>query len=269
MESKKKKSKGNPLFDHPLNQLMRGDFLWDEDFVNDMAEGKKPAEPIKWDKTLKPIDQCVVNKDEEVRTHSDVIEKAMCPKCHDGSKPFQLFDDATWCSDGEDVKHCNIRCLGTESSPCSKCPNNDKATRFAAGVYTPSPSPDKPPKKDGLAEAKGFNKRDFEGEEDTPKKVSADACKWCFWDPCIVDDDEVREEGRVVVDNLNAQQAAGVSLEMSNYRFAHYRMHARRLGHKGKRHLLPVCVQGHVDKHFVDAGEERAGFKEKQKTQMQ
>ena len=51
---------------------------------------------------------------------------------------------------------------------------------------------------------------DFEGEEDTPKKVSANARKLCLWDPCIVDDDEVREEGWIIVDNLNAQQAAGV-----------------------------------------------------------
>jgi len=134
-------------------------------------------------------------------------------------------------------------------------------TRFAAGVYTPSLSPDKPPKKNGLVEAKGFKKEDFEGEEDTPKKVSADACKWCFWDPCIVDDHKVIEEGRVIVDNLNAQQGARVSLELNNYKFALYRMYARRLGYKGKRHLLPICVQGYVDKHFVDAGEERTGFK--------
>jgi len=268
MESKKKKSKPNPLFDHPLNQLMRGDVLWDDDFVNDMAEGKKPAKPIKWDKILKPIDQCVITKDEEVRTCSDAIEKAICPKCHDGRKPFQLFDDATWCSDGEDVKCFNIRCLGSESSLCSKCLNNDNVSRFAAGVYTPSPSPDKPPKKDGLVEAKGSNKQDFEGEEDTPKKVSADACKWCFWDPCIVHDDEVREEGRVIVDNLNAQQEAGVSLELNNYRFTLYRMHARRLRYKGKRHLLPICVQGHADTCFVEAGEEHTGLKKKQKTHM-
>jgi len=122
MESKKKKSKPNPLFDHPLNQLIHGDVLWDNDFVNDMAEGKKPAEPIKWDKILKPINQCVINQDKEVRTYSESFEKAMCPKHHDDGQPFQLFDDATWCSDGEDVKHYNIRCLGTESSPYSKCP---------------------------------------------------------------------------------------------------------------------------------------------------
>jgi len=263
MENLKKKSKPNPLFDHPLNKLMRGDVVWDDAFVDDMAEGKKPAEPIKWDKILKPIDQCVVDKDEVVRTYSDAIERAMCPKYHDGRKPFQLFDDATWYSDGEDVKCYNIRCLGTESSPCSKCPpNKDKVTRFAAGVYTPSPSPAKPPKKNGLVEANGFNKEDFEGEEETPRKVSADACKWCFWDPCVLEDDESNEEARVLVDNLMTQEEQGIELQFRNYRHALCRLYARRLGYKHKRFILPVCVQGFVDKHFSVKDEKRTGFKE-------
>jgi len=58
-------------------------------------------------------------KDEEARTHSDAMEMAVCPKC--SSNPVKVFDDATWTSDGEEVKHYNICCQGTESSPCSQC----------------------------------------------------------------------------------------------------------------------------------------------------
>ena len=38
MDRKNKKSKPNPLTDHPLNQLTRGDVLWDDDFVESMAK---------------------------------------------------------------------------------------------------------------------------------------------------------------------------------------------------------------------------------------
>jgi len=44
-------------------------------------------------------------------------------------------------------------------------------------------------------------------------------------------------------------------------RHALYRMHARALGHRGERVLLPVCVQAHVDKHFSTKDEERVGFR--------
>jgi len=83
--------------------------------------------------------------------------------------------------------------------------------------------------------------------------------------PCVLEDDEVNEEGRVIVDNLNAQAQAGINLHLNNYRFALYQMHARCLGYKGDRCLSPICVQGHVDKHFVEKGEKRTGFKPKAK----
>jgi len=113
--------------------------------VEAMAEGKKPAEPINWDEILKPVDEEVIKKDEVVRTHSDAIEKATCPKYE--HHPLKLFDDATWCSDGEEVKYYNIKCLGTDSSPCSTCLNKENVMKVAAGVHTPSPSPEKPPAK--------------------------------------------------------------------------------------------------------------------------
>ena len=261
MADKNKNKKPHRLFSHPLNQLTRGDVLWDDAFVDAMAEGKKPAEPINWDKILKPIDENVVKADVEVKTYTkaiekittyeDACEKAVCPKY--SRTPFKFFDDATWTSDGEEVKHYNVFCQGTESSPCSQC-SEDSQTK-----NPPNKKAKRNPNE--LVQAKDFNVDDFVGEEDTPKKVSANACKWCLWDPCIVDDEEVREEGRTTVDNLNAQRAAGVALELDNYRFALYRMYARILGYKGKRYILPVCVQGYIDKHFVAPGEKRTGFK--------
>ena len=263
--TKKKKGtvKGGSLFAHPIQQLSRGDVLWDDDYVEAMAEGKKPAEPINWDKILKPVDEEIIKKDEVVRTYSEAIEKAMCPKYE--YHPFKVFDDTTWYSDGEDVKHYNIKCLGTDSSPCSTCSNKKNVTKFDAGVYTPSPSPEKPPAKKPrqetsvFAQAAGFNKNDFEGEEESPQKISADACKWCQLEPCIIDDDESREEGKMIVDNLNSQQGT----VMKNFRFALYRMHARQLGYVGERCILPRCVYLYVEKHFVEPGEKRAGFKPK------
>jgi len=120
----------------PSNQLTRGDVLWDDAFVDAMAEGKKPAEPINWDKILNPIDENVVKADVEVKTYTkaiekittyeDACEKAVCPK--HSRTPFKFFDDAMWTSDGEEVKHYNVFCQGTESSPCSQC-SEDSQTK--------------------------------------------------------------------------------------------------------------------------------------------
>jgi len=247
--SQKKKSKPHPLFDHPLNQLTRGDVLWDDDFVDAMAEGKKPAEPIKWDKILKLIDKNVIKQDEEVRTCEDAIEKACCPKHR--NKPFQFFDDATWTSDGEEVKHCNIFCQGTESGPCSQCSEDSQ---------TENPPRKKAKPTNELVEAKGFRKEDHEGEEESPKKMPPNACKWCLLDPCIVDDEETVEEGRMIVNNLIAQEAT-----MKECRHPLCRMCAHHLGCTQKRWILPTCVCNWINEHFVKEGEERTGFKPKQK----
>ena len=248
------------IFDHPLNQLSRGDVLWDEDYVGAMAEGKKMEGKIDWDKILKPVDPNMIKQDDEVKMHAkaiekitayeDALEKAVCPK--HSNHPLKFFDDATWTSDGEDVKCYNIKCQGTESSPCSFCSQESE-------VKTPPPK--KPKTTSEFAQAKGFNKDDFEGEEETPKKMSADACKWCQLDPCIIDDDESREEGRMIVNNLNAQEGS----EMNNFRFALYRTHARQLGYVGERHILPRCVYLFIEKHFVEPGEKSTGFKPKAK----
>ena len=112
-----------------------------------------------------------IKADEEIRTYSDAIEKATCPKYNYSHNIFKLWDDATWYSDGEDVKHFNIKCLGTESSPCSFC--SDKSVK----------TPEK--KKPEFAQAKGFNKDDFEGEEETPEKIPPNACKWCLRIPVL------------------------------------------------------------------------------------
>jgi len=57
-----------------------------------------------------------------------------------------------------------------------------------------------------LAQGKGFNKEDFERNKETHKKISADACKWCQLDPCVIDCEESVKEGKLIVDNPNAQE---------------------------------------------------------------
>ena len=140
-------------------------------------------------------------------------------------------------------------------------------TKVTSLSYTPSPSPSPPPVKRVetvvFVQAKGYKKEDFEGEEDTPKKISADSCKWCHWDPCLLLNDDVNEEAACLVDNLIAQEKQGVELTFKNYRFALYRFYARKLGYKEKRYILPVCVQAYIDKHFVEKDEIRTGFKDK------
>ena len=254
LEKEKKPQKGkmaSSTFDHPINKLSRGEVLWDDDCVEAMAEGKLPAAPVNWDKILKPVDPNVVKQDEEVRTCQEAIEKAVCPKC--SRNPFQFFDDAAWASDGEEVKHCNVFCQGTESSPCSQC-SEDSQTKNPPRKKTKQ---EKVTETNALVQAKGFHKEDFEGEEETPQKISADACKWCQLEPCIVDDEET--EGKMIVDNLNAQEGS----EMNNFRFALCRMCARQLGCVGERHILPRCVCLFIEANFVEAGEKRTGFKPK------
>ena len=250
--TKKKKGtvKGCSLFNHPIQQLSRGEVLWDDEYVEAMAEGRQPEGKTDWNRILKPIDPNAV-KDEKITTCDEACEKAMCPLYRE--RPLQLFDDATWTSDGEEVKHFNIRCLGTDSSPCSFCSHESE-------VKTP---PAKKPKKETseFAEAAGFNKHDYEGEEESPKKMSATACKWCQPDPCIIEDDESRGEGKMIVDNLNAQEG----MEMNNFRFALYRMCAHQLGYVGLHHILPRCVHLFIEKNFVVPGQKRAGFKPKGK----
>jgi len=187
----------------------------------------------------------------------DLEEVDLCPK-YAKRNAFAIWEDASYCSDGE-LKQFHIKCQETESSPCSFCSGDSGDDNY---VKTPSP------KKKGseFAQAEGFDINNYEGEEDTPKKMASGVgkfCKWCEWDPCILEDDEVNEEARVIVDNLMAQEAQGVDVTHRNYRHALYRMCARALGYTQVRQLLPVCVQSFVDKNFSYEGEVRAGFKAK------
>jgi len=86
--SKNKKSKLNPLFDHPINQLQRGDLLWDDDFVHDMAEGKKPKQSSDWAKITKPN---AAKKPSPVKTFSESIEKKMCPSMIPETRSYFLI----------------------------------------------------------------------------------------------------------------------------------------------------------------------------------
>jgi len=205
------------------------------------------------------------NEEEVIKTYNEATAKAWktCPKCHYSENPFQLFGDATWYLDGEDVKWCNIKCQGTDSSPCSVC-SSKEAKRVKAGLYTPSPSPKKPPAKkpkSEFAQAEGFNKLDYERGEETPKKLSANACKWCELDPCVIDDKEIREGGRTIVKNLKANGETA----LKRFVFPICRMHARQLGCIGKRHILPCCVCLFVENNFVSPGEKRTDYKDKQR----
>lgn len=251
------------LLTHPVAKLARGEAVWGDDFAKAMAEGKKPETPIDWDKILKPTSPNVMKKDDSaIITYDDTIHKKMCPKCSNSGNPFKLFDEARWCSDGEDVKCYNIKCQGTESSPCSFCSDKGKVTRVAPGCFAPSPSPSPAKQKQRTSEfveAVGYSKDLCEGEEETPKKILAHACKWCQLDPCIIHEDESREEGRMIVDNLNVQ-----GTELNKVRCALCRMHARQLGYVGERHILPHCDL-YIEANFVEPGEERTGFKPKTK----
>jgi len=168
--------------------------------------------------------------------------KAKCPKCK--ASFFAVFDDANFCSDGE-IKKFDLKCLGTESSPCSHCSGNNN------NVLTPDPSPPKV-KKSEFAQTEGFCNEDCEGEEESHKKMLANACKGCLHDPCVVDDEEVSEEGQTIVKNLNAN---GIT-ETKPCRFALCRMCACVPGHREKRCMLLRCVCLFVEKHFVEEGKE-------------
>jgi len=84
---------------------------------------------------------------------------------------FAFFDDATWTSDGEGIEHCNIWHQGVESSPCLCCSESKKRT----------PTPLKK-KRAELVQAKGFDLKDCEGEEEAspPKKRSKNAGTHAF-----------------------------------------------------------------------------------------
>jgi len=155
------------------------------------------------------------------------------------------------------VKWYNIKCQGAESNPCSVCSDPQRVTRIKAGEFRSSPTP--PPKEVQFVKASGYSHEDFEGEEETPKKVSANVCKWCQHDPCIVDDEESRAEGCHLVDDLKENP----EIAMKNIRFEIYRMHARQLGYVGFRNVLPWCVGLFIDEKFVEPGEKRTGHKDK------
>jgi len=223
-----------------------------DDVVVDVdSEDEVSEEGINWDKVLQPIPKEDIAKDEEVRTYSAAIEKAVCPK-YDKRNCFAFFDDATWTSDGEEIEHHNIWCQGAESSPCSHCSESEKK----------APTPVKKVRAESLVQAKGFDLKDYEGEEDDtpPKKRSKNACKFCDREPCIIDDNETVEEGRVIVDNLNAQKLAGVELHLKNCRHSLYKMYARSLGFVGYREILPHCVYNYLNEHFSTKDEERTGY---------
>jgi len=251
------KRKRPPLAECAMNKIGRGGAVFSDEYVEAMAAGKMKDLPKNLDDIIVSIDSDEEEAiDKELRCSKklktcgplDVQDVLLCPE-YAKRNMFAVFDDASYYSDGN-VKHHNIKCQGTDSSPCSFCD-------------TPSPSPPKV-KKHEFVQAKGFDIADYEGEEDTPKKISGNGniCKWCNWDPCILLEDEVNEEARVIVDNLIAQEKQGIQLTYRNYRYALYRMYARALGYK-ERQLLPVCVQSYIDKHFAEEDEKQTGFKAK------
>jgi len=258
----------------PMSKIAKGCAVFTDDFVDAMAEGRKVALPKNLDEIVVDVDSEKENESDSEKEDSftihrcskkvksyksslDLEEVDLCPK-YGKRNAFAIWEDASFYSDGE-LKQFHIKCQETESSPCSFCSGDSGEDNY---VKTPSPKR----KGSEFAQAKGFDINNYEGEEDTPKKMAAGIgklCKWCEWDPCILEDDEVNEEARVIVDNLMAQEAQGIDVTHRNYRYALYRMYARALGYKQVRQLLPVCVQAFLDKNFSYEGEERTGFKAK------
>jgi len=136
-----------PLMGCPMNKIARGAAVFTDEYVKVMAAGKDVKLPknlgdivvdvdtdkddasdeaINWDKVLQPNPKEEIAKDEDVRTHCEAIEKTVCPKCSTKRNIFAFFNDATWASDGEEVKHYNVWCQGTVSSPCSYCSESEK-----------------------------------------------------------------------------------------------------------------------------------------------
>jgi len=253
LTGEKRVNSPDEFFDSPMTKVSKGTAVFSDDYVNSMAEGKMKGLPKNLDDIIVDVDKenddPVPRCSKKMKSYSglDAQEMMLCPK-YVKRNVFAVFEDASYYSDGE-LKHFNIKCQSTESSPCSYC-------------ETPSPSPPKQPPevKNEFAQAKGFDINDYVGEEETPKKISANACKWCHWDPCIMKNENVNQEGEVIVDNLMAQEEQGVQLEKKNYRCALYRMYARKLGYRGERVMLPVCVQVWIDKNFTDEGEQQTGF---------
>lgn len=245
------------FFDSPMTKIAKGTAVFADDYVEAMADGKMKGLPKNMDNIVVDIDenenfkQPRCTKKPKVYTPLDAQDVLLCPK-YDKRNVFAMFDDASYYSDGN-VKHYNIGCQGTDGSPCSFCDSE--------GDKTPSPK-----KGSQFVEPAGFDIEEFEGEEPTPKKMPADVpvCKWCNMAPCILENKESKAEGEWIVDSLNEELNEGLHVPLRNYRYALYRMYARRLGHKGKgiRVVLPVCVQTFVDKHFVEKDEVRTGFKE-------
>ena len=102
-----------------------------DNIVVDVDEDKE-NKGIDWDEVLKPVPREVIEQDEEVKTYSEAMMKAKCPKCE--RNIFSVFDNADFDSDGE-IKKFNQKCLGTESSPCSHCSGNNQC--MDAGSISP------------------------------------------------------------------------------------------------------------------------------------
>jgi len=248
----KKRALDFGVMDSAMSKVAKGTAVFSDEFAEVMATRKDVQLPKNLDDIVEDVE-----KENIPETPEPTKKSRICPKYHTSAPVFKVFDDATWYSDGEDVKWYNIKCQGTESNPCSVCSDPQRVTRMKAGEFTPSPTP--PPKEVKFAKASGYNREDFEGEEETPEKISANACKWCQRDPCIVDDEESRTEGCQLVDDLKENP----EITMKNIRFEVYRMYARQLGYVGFRHILPRCVGLFIDEKFVEPGEERTGYKDK------
>ena len=253
--NKKKRALDFGVLDSSMTKVAKGTAIFTDEFAEAMATGKRAKLPKNLDDIVEDVDKENVQDSPQV---SKAKGKGICPKYSTSSNPFKLFDDATWHSDGEDVKWYNIKCQGTEESPCSTCSDPQRVTRMKAGMYTPSPTPPKA-KATQFVQAQGYKPEDFEGEEETPQKVSANACKWCQRDPCIIQDEESRDEGAQLVEDLKEDP----DITMKNIRFQIYRMYARQLGYVGFRHILPRCVGLFIDEMFVEPGETRTGYKDK------
>lgn len=62
---------------------------------------------------MKRVPKDVIAADEEIKTYSEALEKAVFPKCRTKRNVFVFFNDATWAADREDIKCYTIKCQGT------------------------------------------------------------------------------------------------------------------------------------------------------------
>jgi len=236
-EKKRSAKKANramaSLIKHPIQKLQDGDAVFNDDFVNAVAEGKHCRLKGGLDAILDEKKPKGLPKDD--RKHS----------------PFQKCEDAECHSDGELVKPIKDDSFFEEEEEDEDGENKEP---FLTQLSEATPQ-----KKDGLVQAEGFNLDDCMAEEEP---VNPNACPDCLRYPCILDDPAAIEEGHEIVNELLMDRIEGLEVNDNNFRYALCRMCARHLRFCD-RTMLPRCVYQFINKHFKEEDEPSTGFRER------